>query len=244
MDFTTNYCGMYYSDGKIQSSVSDGLSEPVNELDYECREHDAAYALAGSVFDLDAADNKFYKNTSKLGIRGKLYGNLVKHGNSVARHGPMAMFLPIIEAIGANQILSGMLPENTRGQRLRGTKYSPERLDNTLVTGTSNVYQDPIGTTEATFGLVYDPVDTPSLSSDGYVPAGGLQHNVLEGQYGDNVSQTKRGFMRPITEYLRNFKLKSPYPTEPIRPYKPLKKKKYYPPKNKNKKKNKIFIQA
>jgi hypothetical protein len=84
MDFTTNYCGMYWSDGKIQASV-DGQAEPVNELDAACRTHDRDYFYAERRDDLDAADNKFYDTTYNLGLRGKLYGALVKYGNSFLR---------------------------------------------------------------------------------------------------------------------------------------------------------------
>lgn len=88
-DPTTNYCGAYYSDGKIQPSVYDGLSQPINELDELCRAHDAVYAhsnkmgrLAGARSRI-AADNKFYEaatyNTG--GIRGPIYGFLVKNFN-------------------------------------------------------------------------------------------------------------------------------------------------------------------
>lgn len=84
MDFTTNYCGMYWSDGKIQASV-DGQSAPVNELDAACRTHDRDYFYAMHRDDLEAADNKFYDTTYNLGPRGKLYGALVKYGNSFLR---------------------------------------------------------------------------------------------------------------------------------------------------------------
>jgi len=85
MDLTTNYCGMYYSDGKLQSSVANGSSEPVNALDGECRVHDAAYANALSDMDRDVADTKFYNNTRGLGVRGRLYGGLVVYGNKLLR---------------------------------------------------------------------------------------------------------------------------------------------------------------
>lgn len=92
MDLTTNYCGMYWSDGKFQSSVSDGQSKPVNALDSQCRAHDADYHLASSLRNREqrmeaerVADDKFHHNTKSLGLKGKLYGELVKHGNQVLR---------------------------------------------------------------------------------------------------------------------------------------------------------------
>jgi hypothetical protein len=85
MDFTTNYCGMYWSDGRIQASVKHGRSKPVSALDAACQIHDAEYATARSENDLFAADNKFYNTTKSLGFRGNAYGSLVKYGNYAAR---------------------------------------------------------------------------------------------------------------------------------------------------------------
>lgn len=85
MDFTTNYCGPYWSDGKLQSSVANGSSKPVSDLDAECQKHDAAYAKAETEKDLVAADEQFYKATQDLGIRGPIYGSAVLHGNRLAR---------------------------------------------------------------------------------------------------------------------------------------------------------------
>lgn len=86
MDFTTNYCGMYWSDGRVQSSVV-GTSDPVNDLDGACQEHDAAYAGATALEDYETADINFNKAASELGIRGKLYGALVLYGNKLFRMG-------------------------------------------------------------------------------------------------------------------------------------------------------------
>lgn len=55
-----NYCGPGWSDGKYQSSVV-GLSEPVDEFDATCREHDAAYATAVTSGNLTNADNMFIR---------------------------------------------------------------------------------------------------------------------------------------------------------------------------------------
>jgi len=85
MDFTTNYCGPYWSDGKIQPSVEDGESAPVSDLDAACKRHDEAYAKARTETDLVVADEQFYQETQDLGIRGPIYGSLVLHGNRIAR---------------------------------------------------------------------------------------------------------------------------------------------------------------
>jgi hypothetical protein len=78
---------MYWSDGRIQSSVSDGSSAPVNLLDSQCQLHDAAYNRSTTNAELDVADTNFYKNTNKLGFRGRIYGPLVYYGNKLLRMG-------------------------------------------------------------------------------------------------------------------------------------------------------------
>lgn len=52
-----NYCGPYWSDGKLQTSVC-GSTEPVDEFDETCQAHDCAYALH---HDLQEADFRFAK---------------------------------------------------------------------------------------------------------------------------------------------------------------------------------------
>jgi len=89
MDFTTNYCGPYWSHGKFQSSVSNGSNAPVSELDAACQRHDAGYADALTEDDLNVADTKFYKETRSLGPRGWLYGNIVYYFNKFNRRNRM-----------------------------------------------------------------------------------------------------------------------------------------------------------
>lgn len=86
MDFTTNNCGMYWSDGKIQKSVSKFSTKPVNELDWTCQEHDRAYKLAKEQNDLTVADNKFYESNKGKGPRRTLYAHLVRDGNFIIRN--------------------------------------------------------------------------------------------------------------------------------------------------------------
>lgn len=81
MDFTTNYCGMYWSDGKIQSSVENGKSEPVSVLDYYCKQHDEEYARSRSTADRRKADHKFYIANKGKGVKRNFYANLVKYVN-------------------------------------------------------------------------------------------------------------------------------------------------------------------
>jgi len=84
MDFTTNYCGPYWSAGKFQSSVDKG-PPGVSPLDEACRRHDAAYKNHKTRKDLIVADNKFYTETRDLGFRGPLYGAAVLYGNRAIR---------------------------------------------------------------------------------------------------------------------------------------------------------------
>jgi len=86
MDFTTNYCGPYWSDGKFQPSVAEGESSPVSDVDAACQIHDRDYALAeGAVDMLRQADTDFWNATRSLGAKGRLYGGAVSYFNQLAR---------------------------------------------------------------------------------------------------------------------------------------------------------------
>lgn len=63
-----NYCGPNWSAGKYQGSVIDPRVLPIDDFDYSCMEHDAAYARN---YDLGKADFKFgvenlYRGTNHL----------------------------------------------------------------------------------------------------------------------------------------------------------------------------------
>ncbi len=134
MDFTTNYCGPYWSSGKFQSSVATGV-EPVSELDRACQMHDRAYALAKNQQDLVVADNKFYNDTKKLGFRGPLYGALVKYGNKAARDS-MAYVLPFLGLAGASAAstvaLSTRLPKTGFRGNIQATVVDPDGQNPTV----------------------------------------------------------------------------------------------------------------
>lgn len=68
-----NYCGPYWSDGKIQASVV-GSSPAVDELDQCCKEHDSAYAVGR---DLRTADFEFATCAAQFGLLGKTFGAIV-----------------------------------------------------------------------------------------------------------------------------------------------------------------------
>jgi hypothetical protein len=107
MDFTTNYCGPYYSNGKLQKSVI-GDRLPVNALDHCCFVHDALYSSSA---DTSFADNLFIKCTNNIDdVRAPIYANLVKYVN----HPRMALnFLGRVIGLGAAELAvdSGLLSD-------------------------------------------------------------------------------------------------------------------------------------
>jgi len=201
---------MYYSDGKVQSSVADGASRPVNALDEACRNHDTAYANAVDDRARNTADDKFYLDTQNLGIRGPIYGKIVKYGNQVTRQGKMAFLVPFGALVGASlggtAFLSGLLP----GKGGPKSNLRKEDTPTDLVTGT--IYQPP--TTDA------------PLSGGKFEPAVGLPGNARASDHPLSsswaIALQDPGLMQPIG-------LRSPVSVRPAptRTYKPLKKKKY-----------------
>jgi hypothetical protein len=226
MDFTTNYCGMYYSDGRIQPSVANGKTVPNGPLDSACRDHDTAYALALNDQDLEAADNKFQTQTHNLGFRGKLYGNLVKHGNSLARN-KMAFLLPLGGLIGYSAGAMAVL--------------------STMFGGKKPALRTPVDT-----GVVYNPGEEPNDSGpsgtafEPAIPTGDsdIANSSNLGYSSWSSGLKDPGLMQPLS-WMQGKADRSKQQT-----YKPLKKKtikkteklikihdKYNPPKNKNNKK-------
>jgi hypothetical protein len=152
IDFTTNYCGAYWSAGKFQSSVEDSQVEAVSPLDEQCRLHDRAYARNE---DRVFADQVFYNNTNNLGLRGKIYGRLVYHGNKSLR-----MIAGILGApIGSRNSLDDKQNKNNvqNGVSLRG---SVDPL-NHMPFGSTPVVNNKGGLSGT---IVYDPSpDLPEL---------------------------------------------------------------------------------
>jgi hypothetical protein len=116
MDISTNYCGPYYSNGKLQKSVI-GDRLPVNALDHCCFIHDALYAGKA---DTSFADSLFIKCTEKInGVRAPIYANLVKYVN----HPDMAFnFLSTVLGLGAAELAldSSALPDYYSAPRMVG----------------------------------------------------------------------------------------------------------------------------
>lgn len=68
-----NYCGPWWSDGKIQTSVI-GNTVPIDELDSLCMTHDAAH-YEGT--DLQSADYEFATRAITMGPYGAAFGSAV-----------------------------------------------------------------------------------------------------------------------------------------------------------------------
>jgi len=88
-----NYVGPYWSDGKKQSSVEWGESEPINDLDAAARRHDSAYAHYKDERHRAAADALFAEEVrkidkkygSKLAEDPQFAANAVEYGNFTVR---------------------------------------------------------------------------------------------------------------------------------------------------------------
>jgi len=216
MDFTTNYCGMYWSDGTIQSSVV-GSKKPVSELDAACMRHDSAYALSSDTGNRIDADNKFYSETNKLGFRGKVYGNLVKHGNNVLREAEMAFVLPFMGLVGSSLAttfgFSKMLHRN--GTNLRSN--------------------DTLGSDG---GIVYGPSVPPTPGLRGYPDAPG-DPSIEGAQSQETGGSALGGLMGAIARdpgLMQNLNDPRVKQHQPTKLYKPLTtKKQKYTPKEKQK---------
>jgi hypothetical protein len=84
--FAGNYTGPYWSDGKIQSSVEFGTTDPQSELDALSRLHDTAYAHYSDRGHREAADLIYAREAKRLGEKyPELIGNIVQYGNYTGR---------------------------------------------------------------------------------------------------------------------------------------------------------------
>ncbi len=106
-----NYTGPYISDGKFQTSVAFGKTQPANELDRLSRLHDTAYSVYTDPSYLMAADAMYADEAGKL--EGKLpavAATAVKQGNmaingfnrlgkNVLTFGPLGLIKTAVENI-------------------------------------------------------------------------------------------------------------------------------------------------
>lgn len=81
-----NYTGPYWSDGKVQSSVEFGTTDPQTELDMLSRLHDTAYAHYKDRAHREAADEIYNRDAKALAGRfPEIAGSLVLYGNYASR---------------------------------------------------------------------------------------------------------------------------------------------------------------
>lgn len=117
--FSGNYTGPYWSDGKLQTSVEFGESDPKSELDALSRLHDSAYAKFQDRGHREAADMMYEEQAKKLvGRFPSLAGDLVLYGNyatrqaargiGLAKYGlPGLLYFGVDNAIKANKMING-----------------------------------------------------------------------------------------------------------------------------------------
>lgn len=158
MDFTTNYCGVYWSDGTIQSSV-DGTMLPVDELDEQCRQHDSSYFYSDDPVVRSTADNKFYENTKKLGLRGNLYGNLVLHGNKVMRYIFSPTFKKSGKSLRGNDTSRVQEPGASAIAALRASKSGASKSSVAPEPSSSGEYVDFAGASRVLPTTLYKPLN-------------------------------------------------------------------------------------
>jgi hypothetical protein len=85
-EYTGNYTGPYWSNGKVQPSVEWGNQDPQSELDFLSRQHDSAYARFPDDKHREAADRLYNEEAQKLAKKfPSLAGNLVLYGNYAKR---------------------------------------------------------------------------------------------------------------------------------------------------------------
>jgi hypothetical protein len=134
--FSGNYTGPYWSDGRLQESVEFGSSDPQSELDKLSRLHDTAYAHYTDRQHREAAD-EIYERDAKV-LAGKfpeLAGKLVLYGNYAARQraqlnsdfatlGPLGLLkFAGTNMWNANKMIHGTYLKNEKAdiERLYGT---------------------------------------------------------------------------------------------------------------------------
>jgi len=110
-----NYCGPYWSDGKIQPSVV-GLTPPTNELDHLCQQHDAAYARG---MDRKDADMDFSSRAWKHGVAGLFMAGAVGLQGLLRRDGVINMTKKQGNLRGAQPQPKKATQQNAQSERKR-----------------------------------------------------------------------------------------------------------------------------
>lgn len=130
--FSGNYTGPYWSDGKFQESVAFGESEPLSQLDALSRLHDTAYATYKDRAHREAADLIYNEQATKLaGKFPELAGNLVLYGNYTARQAKQlaqdVALVPGMPLVGlVKHGISNLINSN---RMVKGTYLKQERKD-------------------------------------------------------------------------------------------------------------------
>lgn len=134
--FSGNYTGPYWSDGRLQESVEFGSSDPQSELDKLSRLHDTAYAHYTDRQHREAADEIYERDARVLaGKFPELAGKLVLYGNYGARQraqlgadfatlGPLGLLkFAGTNMWNANKMIHGTYLKNEKAdiERLYGT---------------------------------------------------------------------------------------------------------------------------
>lgn len=145
-----NYVGPNWSDGKFQSSVLWGESEPQNELDLAAYYHDSAYAHWADSDHREMADRIFREQTAHLDEKlAKFASEAVTHGNMLGRSverlaenismtaplGPMAPVAGLVitafeNIFEANKRLPGGSMEKTYQEVLKFYETDPHKRQN------------------------------------------------------------------------------------------------------------------
>lgn len=138
--FSGNYTGPYWSDGKLQTSVEFGSTDPQSELDKLSRLHDSAYAHYADRGHREAAD-EIYARDAKL-LAGKfpeLAGNIVLYGNYAGRQakqlgadfgslGPLGLIkFAATNMFNANKMIHGTYLSKEKGDIERFYSSDPRK---------------------------------------------------------------------------------------------------------------------
>lgn len=130
MDFTTNFCGPWWSDGKFQKSTCPQDTFPLNDFDFTCAEHDCSVSTAISEQQVREADNKFYEHNLGKSLKRTTAALAVKHFHPILRKITMSNLSSTPSLRGAQPFLyNPSLPD-----------YGIASDDNYCYTGSAPVY--------------------------------------------------------------------------------------------------------
>jgi len=169
------YTGPYWSDGKIQSSVSNGTNQPKSQLEALSKRHDEAYHDATGISDRFDADWDYFQSTRDMGIVPQVVGAVPLLFNFVIP--ALTDFWSIPLQVLGEAVSNGLRDENTTAKQLRPPPVqridSAARLDGvdttTFKLGSSLVAYRPNPT--AGGSPVYHGTEIPSGITSTYVPS-------------------------------------------------------------------------